>query len=219
MKSVLIGVGVAVLLVIAGCASFSPPQAMVTDGVIENPAIGFFGFRFEIPEGYELYRSRVHSADSCSPLQQAAIRIYERYEEWHPRGDERFYESFLLLAEHHAVLLVTMEVDRFDLPDDSPFTDSASSALPVLPAYNASGSRRVTMGENSAEAIWTRGYAYEQNGWYYAKPGRSRLLFNYQICRAEGSREDRYILMSFTLPEYEDELTAVMHRMMDAMRF
>ncbi len=219
MKSIKRWIGAALFLLSAGCASFAPPQATVTDGVIENPAIGFFGFRFEIPDGYELYQPDVRPAEAYSPLQQMAIRIYDRYEEWHPRGDERFYESFLLLADRHAVLLVTMEINRFNLPEDSPFTDSASSALPVLPAYNPSGSRRVPMGGNNMEAVWTRGYAYEQDGWYYAGPNPSRMLFNYQICRADGSRDDRYILMSFALPEYEADLTAVMQRMMDAIRF
>jgi hypothetical protein len=207
-----------IILLMAGCASVSQPRATVTDGTIQNASLGFFGFTFEIPAGFEVYRPAARNPAEYNELQRMAIRIYELNEAWHPRGNELFYESFLLLSEQSCFLLVTLKSHEAVLPDRSPFIDEPATQWELLPLYNVTASRAFELGETRLPAVYTRGSACEQKGWYYANPKRNSMRFSYEACKAEGGNRDRYILMGFALPENAAELAAPMAQMIDGLR-
>lgn len=209
-----------VILVLAGCASVRQQSAMVGDGVIENASLGFFGFRFEFPPALRLYNPLEQNPVEYTALQQTAIRIYEKNRAYHPRGNERFYESFLLLGEDTAFLLITLKQDQISPLGDAPFDDDAAVAQwQLMPLYNPAGVRRVELGEDRRVAIWTRGHAYERKGWYYATAKRDSTLFNYEACKVDGSNSDSYILMGFAQPEHAAQLTPLMGQMLQRIRF
>lgn len=207
------------VLVLAGCTSVQQPRARVDEGLIENPSLGFFGFHFEFPPELELYNPLNRNPVEYTALQQMAVRIYEKNRAYHPRGNERFYESFLLLGDNTAFLLITVKQDALTLLDDSPFSDDATTQWQLMPLYNPTGTRPAELGESRRAAIWTRGYAYEHKGWYYAATKRNRMLFNYEACKADGSNSDSYILMGFALPEDASRLTSLMQQMLNGINF
>lgn len=195
------------------------PGAAVHDGVIENPALGFFGFRFSVPNGFELYVPGARHPTEYNDLQKMAIRIFEKDGEYHPRGNEQFYEGFLLLSEKTAVVLITLTYDDYIPPfGDSVFDEPAGRTWQTMPMYNVVGRRRIELGENRLQAVLTRGSAYEHKGWYYADQKRDRGLFLYEGCTVEGVRNDRYILFGMAFPEYEADLPMQMRRMIEALQ-
>lgn len=221
MKYLNVTVGLGFLLLLLGCVGPAVPQSTVQDGVIDNPSFGLSGFRFELPAETVLYESD-RPSEELSELQQMAVRIYENNREWHPRGNERFYESFLMFRDHAAFLLITLRLDKTVPFDDPMFFGEEiefEPSRPVFPLYNRTGSRYVTPGGSGIEALWTRGYAYEKNGWIHDQPGSRRTLFNYESCSADGPGGARYILMGLSLPEYEGELTSQMQEMIGGIRF
>lgn len=208
------------VVLLAGCASLERSRATVTDGKIENPSLGFFGFSYEIPEGFEIYTPETARLNELTDIQQMGIRIYELNETYHPSGNETFYESFLMLSEQTAFLLVTVEHDRLSASGGSwedPF--GAGMQHQILPLYNVSESRRMLLGGARLEALFSSGRAYEKNGWYYAKPKRGSLGFYYEECRVAGANRESYILMGFSRPEHQHILSLQMQEMVDGFRF
>ena len=204
-------------VLLAGCAALQQ-RAVVTDGVIENPALGFFGFKFNIPEGFELYQSSEESAREYNDIQSLALRIHELNEDYHPRGDESFYEGFLMFSENAGFVLVTVE---YATPGFSSFdsSDEVASQLQLMPLYNLRDSRHIVMGDNRLDAFVGRGTAYENNGWYYSKPKAARVPFSYEACKVQGANRERYILMGFSLPEHEHILSLQMKEMIRGFNF
>ena len=211
--------GLMCVALIAGCASVRQRRAMVDGRVISNPSLGFFGFSFEMPEGFDLYNPAVGIPDQYGELQQLAIRIYTLNRAYHPRGNETFYDSFLMFSENTGVLLMTLKVDVVSSPDSDFFAEGFVTQVNLIPLYNVSGQEVFELGKNRAEAVCTRGHAYEQKGWYYAGNGRKRNLFHYEACKVSGSNRDSYVLMGFCLPGDEEVLTLQMQKMMPALQF
>ena len=63
------------IALVTGCASLSHRRATVDGRVISNPSLGFFGFSFEIPEGFDLYNPAVGTPEEYGEIQQLAIRV------------------------------------------------------------------------------------------------------------------------------------------------
>jgi hypothetical protein len=206
-----------ILLMLTGCASISQPRATVADRTIENASLGFSGFCFNIPAGFTLYAPAPPA--EYNAMQQMAIRIYDLNNEWHPRGNEFFYEGFLLMSDETCFLLITLKSDAALPSYNSPFSDEALTSWPLMPLYNVTGRRTFEIGDRRLAAVLTSGSAYEQKGWYYAKPRRNSMLFNYEACKVTGVNRDSYILMGFALPEDANALSAPMQQMVDGMTF
>jgi hypothetical protein len=216
MKPVILLLG---LLLVGGCASIGQRGAMVSDGVIENPSLGFFGFRYEIPEGYGLYNPAQPNVTIDNELQKMTLRIYELNKSYHPRGNEVFYESFLMFADHTAFLLITVKSGSSTGFDPLWPDEMAAEDWQLMPLYNVIDSRRLTIGESRHEAVWSKGNAFERKGWYYSKPKGGRMEFAYEACKVSGVNQDRYILMGFSLPEHQHVLQLQMKDMMGGFLF
>ena len=208
-----------VILLLAACTSISPQRATVANGTIQNSSLGFSGFTFEIPDGFEVYSSAAKNPAEYNELQRVAVRIYDLNKTWHPRDNERFYESFLLISDRVCFLLITLKCDYVEPFGDSPFSDRFVTHWQLMPLYNVTATRTVEVGANRLSAVYTCGSAYEQEGWYYADPKRHGVPFSYQACKVTGNKHDSYILMGFALPENAGALTAPMKQMMDGMKF
>ena len=208
------------IVLLAGCSSLERGGATVSDGKIENSSLGFFGFSYEIPAGFELYGLAGKNTDECTELQQMAIRIYDVNKTYHPSGNETFYESFLMFSENVAFLLVTVEHDRLS-SSGGPWEDSIENGTQrqLLPLYNISDSRRTTLGSARMDALLSSGRAFEKKGWYYPKPKKGSMEFRYKACSISGVNRDSYILMGFSLPEHEHILSLQMQEMIDGFRF
>jgi hypothetical protein len=206
------------VLLLAGCASVARQRATVIDQTIQNGSLGFSGFTFQIPDGFELYRPAAKNPAEYTDLQRMAIRIYDTNKAWHPRGDELFYESFLLISEKSCFLLITLKTDVSPSLDDSPFSDSVSTSWQLMPLYNVTSSRPFEIGPNRFDAVYTRGSAHEQKGWYYASPRRGSFPFSYEACKIRGGNRDSYILMGFALPDQAGGLTAPMREMVESIQ-
>jgi hypothetical protein len=209
-----------VAFLLIGCAAIERGGASVSAGKIENPSLGFFGFSYEIPQGFELYDPSAKDEEACTDLQQMAIRIYDTNNSYHPSGNETFYESFLMFSENAAFLLVTVEYDRLS-ESGGPWEDTAEMGMQrqLLPAYNISNSHRISLGNSRMEALLSSGRAYEKKGWYYTQPKNESLAFSYELCRISGVNRDGYILMGFSLPENKQGLSLQMQEMIDGFRF
>lgn len=207
------------IALVAGCASLRQRGAIVEGRVISNPSLGFFGFSFDIPEGFDLYDPAVGGREQLGELQQLAVRIYDLNRDYHPRGNEIFYDSFLMLSEKSGVLLMTMKVIDVPFSGTDFFEDSPQPQVESIPLYNISAQQTLQIGINRAVATCTRGHAYEQKGWYYAKDRRNGIQFQYEACKVSGSNRDRYVLMGFCLPGDEDVLRLQMQSMVQALRF
>lgn len=205
------------LLLLAGCAAVKQSGATVSDGMIRNPSLGFFGFSFDMPDGFELYDADAEA--DRSELQQLAIRIQDLNDSFHPDANENFYESFLMLSENTAFLLVTVVNDRL-VSSDSDWADGGiAMQRQLFPMYNSTAPERITVGENRLAALKFAGQAYERKGWYYSGPKKGRTEFSYEACRVQGVNRDRYILMGFCLPEHKHVLSIQMQEMMRGFRF
>jgi len=209
--------GVVAIILLAGCVSIGQ-RATVGDGTIDNPSLGFFGFQFEIPEGFEIYNPVAKNPSEYSELQQMAIRIYDLNEEIHPRDNEWFYESFLLMSENACFLLITLEYDHVAFFDSRIPSEEAGLQRQLMPLYNVSETRMFELGEIArVEAVWSRGYAYERKGWVYSNVRHNRKLFNYEACKVTGSKRDGYILMGFASPEHAAALAPQMQTMIGGL--
>lgn len=206
------------VLLLAGCVSVTPPRATVADGIIQNHSLGFFGFSFKIPDGFEIYNPAAKNPADCNELQRMAIRIYQLNEAYHPRDNELFYESFLLLSDQACFLLITIKHDNLPRLGDEPFSEQASLPWVLMPLYNPGETRTFKLGDSRFEAVYTRGHAYEQKGWYYAGQKRNSVQFNYEACKVTGGNRDSYVLMGFALPENAGALTAPTQQMIEGMK-
>lgn len=215
LKNIIVVSGIVLLL--TGCASLQP-RATVADGTIQNTSLGFSGFTFKIPDGYAVYNPAEVTSAGYNELQRMAIRIYELNREWHPRDDELFYESFLLMSEQTCFLLITVKSGGMVLRDDAPFSERPVSTWQLMPVYNATAKRTFELGLNRLPATYASGYAYEKKGWYYANPKSNSMSFNFEVCKVTGGNRDSYILMGFALPDNAGALTAPMKQMMDDLR-
>ena len=204
---------------LAGCATVHQRRAMVDGRVISNPSLGFFGFSFEMPEAFDLYNPAVGVPDQYGELQQLAIRIYNLNRAYHPRGNETFYDSFLMLSEKTGVLLMTLKVDAEAVSAADFFAEDSVPQVDLIPLYNVSGQEIVEVGKNQAEAVCTRGHAYEHKGWYYAEDRRKRLRFQYEACKVSGNNRDHYVLLGFCLPGDEALLKLQMQDMIPTLQF
>lgn len=202
-----------------GCATVSQRGAMVNDGMIKNSSLGFFGFSFAVPEGFDLYDPAPDGLKEYTEVQQMAIRIYELNESYHPRGTETFYESFLMLSETTGFLLITVENDSMPEFNSSWSDDSRVSSQQLMPLYNVSDSRRIMLGDGRMEALIAKGRVYERKGWYYSKSKSKRLPVCYEACKVGGVNRDSYILMGFSFPEYEHILFLQMQEAIRGFRF
>jgi hypothetical protein len=207
------------VVLVTGCASVGHRSALVDGRVISNPSLGFSGFSFEIPEGFDLYNPAVGTSEQYGEIQQLSIRIYNLNRAYHPRGNETFYDSFLMLSENTGVLLMTLKYDSMDPLSRGFFGDEVVSQVDLIPLYNVSGRDVFELGKNKAEAICTRGHAYEHKGWYYAGSRRKRSRFHYEACKVRGSRRDGYVLMGFCLPDHQDALNLQMKTLMQKLDF
>jgi hypothetical protein len=208
-----------IVLLLAGCASVSQQRAVVADGVIQNTSLGFSGFTFKIPDGFEVYSPSTKNPVDCNELQQMAIRIYAINKAYHPRGSELLYESFLLLSDNTCFLLITLKSDDPVQLENTPFAEENVPQWELMPLYNITTKRAFELGENRQPAVYTRGSAYEKKGWYYANSKRGGMPFNYEACKVTGGNRDSYILMGFALPGQVDSLTAPMREMVEGMKF
>ncbi len=211
--------GLVCIALLAGCATVRQRRAMVDGRVITNPSLGFFGFSFEMPEGFDLYNPAVGVPSQYGEIQQLAIRIYNLNRAYHPRGNETFYDSFLMLSENTGVLLMTLKVDLMSTSASDFFAEEFVPQVDLIPLYNVSGQEILELGKNRVEAICTRGHAYEHKGWYYADERRKRQRFQYEACKVSGSNRDSYVLMGFCLPGDEETLKLQMQEMMPALQF
>ncbi|MBM4152267.1 MAG: hypothetical protein FJ220_01930 [Kiritimatiellaceae bacterium] len=216
IKQVVFGVVLAGLF--SGCAMLQQRQAVVADGVIQNSALGFSGFSFKVPEGFTVYAPDAEPSKALTELQRMAIRIYELNEEYHPRGNEMFYESFLLMSDSCCFLLVTLTTHEVNRLDSSTFSQELFTPTSLFPLYNITDSRTFEVGENRSYAVQSIGTAHEQKGWYYAKPKKNSMPFCYEACKVEGSKRDQYIVMGFALPEDSAALAEPMKRMIAALK-
>lgn len=206
------------LLLLAGCATMVHPRAVLNDRTLENPALGFSGFRFQIPEGFTLYTPDAADPATYNDLQHMAIRIRNLEAERHPRGNELFYESFLLLSEKCCFLLVTVKSDRAAVPSaNSSFGTAVPAEQELLPLYNATQSRTFELGPSRHPAVFTRGSAFEKEGWYYSRSSRHAVPFNYEACKISGANRDHYVLLGFARPEEADELSEPLRTMVESM--
>jgi len=211
--------GLICVALLAGCATVRQRRAMVDGRVISNPSLGFFVFSFEMPEGFDLYNPAVGVLNQYGEIQQLAIRIYNLNRAYHPRGNETFYDSFLMLSENTGVLLMTLKVDSVPASATDFFEEESMPQADLIPLYNVSGQEVFELGGNRAEAICTRGHAYEYKGWYYAGERRKRQRFQYEACKVSGSNRDNYVLIGFCLPGDEKTLTLQMQEMIPALQF
>ncbi|MBC8206411.1 MAG: hypothetical protein ISR85_06410 [Kiritimatiellales bacterium] len=206
-------------LLLAGCTALEQRSAWVSDGTIENPALGFFGFSYDIPDGVTLYHPARISLAECTEIQKMAIRIYNQNRAYHPSGNETFYESFLMFSESAAFLLITVKEDRFVEMDMSWLEDEVATQYPLMPLYNVRTVRQTRLGGARLEATLSTGTAYEKKGWYYDHPKGSRMSFSYEACKVSGVNRDNYILMGFSLPEHEHILSIQMQEMIGGFDF
>lgn len=216
MKQVLSGLGL--ILLLAGCASISYPRATVTNGSIQNGALGFSGFSFTIPNGYTLYEPDPENPTDWNELQRMAIRIYEKNKEYHPCGDELFYESFLLMSDENCFLLATLKSNDSTRFDSQVFSADVLSQVDLLPLYNVTDTRSSTLNNSRFPAVYSCGSAYEKAGWYYAKPKKNSLMFSYEACKVEGGNRDSYVLMGLALPDHAGALVEPMKQMISGMK-
>jgi hypothetical protein len=165
-----------------------------------------------------VYRPAAKNPAEYNELQRMAIRIYDANKAYHPRGNEQFYESFLLMSDKSCFLLITLKSAVADQLYDSPFDDSPAVQWELLPLYNVTAKRSFGLGDARQPAVYSRGSAYEKKGWYYADSKRNSVLFNYEACKVMGSKRDSYILMGFALPEDAKALAAPMKQMMDGLQ-
>jgi len=207
------------VVLLAGCAAVSQHGATVREGVIQNSSLGFFGFTYEIPDGFELYAPSAESPKEYTEAQQMAIRIYELNNSYHPQGNETFYESFLMLSETTGFLLITVENSLVSDFGSSWLDDEMTSSKQLMPLYNVSDSRRIMLGDSRVEALVAKGRVYENKGWYYSKPKSKRLPVSYEACKVGGVNRDSYILIGFSFPEYEHILSLQMQEAIRGFRF
>jgi len=218
MKIKMVVSGLGVILLLAGCASTSYPRAQVAEGVIQNSALGFSGFSFKIPEGYALYNPDAENPPEWNELQRMAIRIYEKNNEYHPCGDELFYESFLLMSDDSCFFLVTLKSNDATRFDSSVFSEDAFSQMTLLPLYNVTETRSSTLDNTRFPAIYSRGSAYERDGWYYAVEKKNSLPFSYEACKVDGDNRDHYVVMGLALPDHAGKLVEPMKQMVGGMK-
>ena len=207
------------IALLTGCTTVRQRRAMVDGRVISNPSLGFFGFSFEMPDEFDLYNPAVGVPDQYGEIQQLAIRIYNLNRAYHPRGNETFYDSFLMLSGKTGVLLMTLKVDSVLALAADFFTEDSMPQVDLIPLYNVSGQEVFELGENQAEAVCTRGHAYENKGWYYADERRKRLRFQYEACKVSGGNRDHYVLLGFCLPGNEAILKLQVQEMMRTLQF
>jgi hypothetical protein len=218
MNYKMVGVGILMVL-LAGCTAVERSRAVVNEGTISNPSLGFSGFRYEIPEGFNLYSPDDQPEEGWSELQQMAIRIYDLNESYHPSGSETFYESFLIFSGQTAFLLATVTDDQMAAQDSDWLGDEFANGRELFPMYNLSQRERVLIGGSQLAAVEMSGRAYESGGWYYPNPKLNRIEFRYNACRVEGVNRDRYILIGFSLPDYEHILSLQMQEMISGFCF
>jgi hypothetical protein len=194
-------------LLLAGC--IAPPQyAQITGRLIRNPS---FGLAYEFPEGVSLYERQ--ASPPWSALHQAVLRINELNNEYHPSGNEIFYESFLMFTEQTAFLLIMAEHGS-DISRELAWDDAGLNAKELLPLYNEEHSRPVQLDGARATGRLSAGTAYEKKGWYYPRSKPGRTAFCYEACKLDGLGRDRYILMGFSAPENRQLLSVQMQDMM-----
>ncbi len=205
-------------MLLAGCLTFHP-RAVVTGRMIQNPKLGLSGFAYTMPAGVVLHNPEdIEAPLRYDMVQAAAKRIYDMGEFHHPQGGETFYESFLMLSDPVAFILVTIQYDRAPSFDYlSSWTDIAPR-WQVLPLFNVTESRQVTMGERRLKAFIAKGSAFESKGWYYAKEKPDRLKFKFEACKVLGTDGCSYLLMGFSLPENQDKLSSKMQEMMSGFQ-
>ena len=211
--------GLVCIALLAGCSTVRQRRAMVDGRVITNPSLGFFGFSFEMPEEFDLFNPAVGVPDQYGEIQQLAIRIYNLNRAYHPRGNESFYDSFLMLSEKTGVLLMTLKMDIEFVSAADFFAEDSMPQVDLIPLYNVSGQEVFELGKNRAEAVYTRGHAYEHKGWYYAEERRQRQRFQYEACKVSGGNRDHYVLLGFCLPGDEKILKLQVQEMMRTLQF
>jgi hypothetical protein len=217
MKYIIIFISLFAVLM-AGCMSLDQ-SAVVTDGVIENTSLGFFGFTYNIPAETMLHHPSKEGHPEYDDVQQLALRVFELNESYHPRGNESFYESFLMLTDHVAFILVTLRHDSLPAFDRLSSDFKVAPEWQVLPLYNMRDFRQVSLGEARLDAFVASGNAFEKKGWYYSKSKNGRTEFSYKACKVTGAGNDSYILMGFSLAEDEDLLALKMQDMISGFRF
>lgn len=197
---------------LSGC--IAPMQrAQVVDGVIYNPS---FAVSYEIPEGMTLYSPA--NAPPEGPLQQMALRIHELNRQYHPAGNEFFYEGFLMFSEQTAFLLATVERTG-PLPRDWEWDVESVGSKQLLPLYNMESTRSFPLDDDRLLARLTTGVAYERKGWYYSRSKPGRAMFCYEACTVKGMGRDNYILMGVSFPGHRHILSIQMQEMVRGFRF
>ncbi|MCU0858108.1 MAG: hypothetical protein MUC65_06875 [Pontiellaceae bacterium] len=217
IKTVVSGTGI--ILLLAGCASVLHRQATVADGVIQNSALGVSGFSLKLPDGYTLYQPNAETPQEWNELQRMAIRIYDLNRDYHPRGNELFYESFLLMSDTRCFLLVTLKANDATRLDPAIFDSDLLSQADLLPLYNVTESRSAASGGSRFSGVFCRGSAYERDGLLFPKSKKNSLMFNYEAYKVDGGNRDQYVLMGMALPDHAGSLTAPMRQIMDDMKF
>ena len=220
LKNIVLGLGTVLLL--AGCISISQQRATVADGTIQNSAFGFSGYTFKIPAGFTVYSPDATPPAEYNELQRMAIRIYNLNNDYHPRGNELFYESFLLMSEQSCFLLATVKYDYMEPVYEPSYGSSIPAPMvmqgELLPLYNVTENHAFELGGTHLPAVYTCGSAYEQKGWYYANQKRNGMMFNYEACKISDNRNSLFILMGFALPEHADVLAVPLKQMIDGLK-
>lgn len=114
---------------------------------------------------------------------------------------------------------MTLKVTRAPRLDTTFFEESLLPPADSIPLYNISGQETLPLSRNRADALYTRGHAYEHKGWYYANDRRSRSRFRYEACEVSGGNHDRYLLLGVCLPGDEDLLRLQIREMAQNFRF
>ncbi len=201
---------------LAGCLA-PPHYAEISDDLIRNPSLDI---AYKIPEEIALYRPGDESPST--PLRQMALRIYNLNNNYHPSGNETFYESFLMFSDQTAFLLITVQRTN-KMPADRDWMDNAMDdevdAKELMPLYNAEETTAITLNDGRTRAQLTKGTAFENKGWYYSRSKPGRTAFNYEACKMNGPGLDSYILMGFSTPENRHILSTQMQEMLRGFRW
>jgi hypothetical protein len=93
------------LALLVGCAAAPPRPAIVSDGKIKNPSIGFKGYEVTIPTGYQVFTPGTTNAED-TPFIAGIKKDYGTNYSQIISGRYDFMESFLLTSHESAILFV-----------------------------------------------------------------------------------------------------------------
>jgi hypothetical protein len=219
--------GLIVCSLLAGCISMRP--ATVSPDTIQNPTVGFNGYVFHIPPGFESSDVLMNYRSGTS-VEQIASRIFHqgwnertRVSEW---SHEQFSEAFYFKdKEAKSCFILTVQV--FGLSYPAPLF---SQMLSAERRYIYNFMDRQTYGERDLQnfqsvlvggrqAVYAASTAYEKNGILYQSGGSDRNPVAYATCFLLGDRRDVYAIIGCADPKDMNLLERNMHLLMEGLSF